>query len=58
MVPVGAADIGVVVADGLSPRALVDHGVGLLTASVATLARSYPIAPPVIATQARVAPGD
>ena len=27
-VPAGAADIGVVLADGLSPRALVDHGVG------------------------------
>ncbi len=26
------ADIGVVLADGLSPRALVDHGIGLLTA--------------------------
>jgi ethanolamine ammonia-lyase small subunit len=58
MVPVGAADIGVVLADGLSPRALVDHGVGLLTALVATLGGSYSIAPPVIATQARVALGD
>lgn len=53
-----AADIGVVLADGLSPRALVDHGVGLLTALVATLGERYTIAPPVIATQARVALGD
>jgi ethanolamine ammonia-lyase small subunit len=58
MVPTGAADIGVVLADGLSPRALVDHGVGLLSALVATLSGSYSIAPPVIATQARVALGD
>ena len=57
-VPVGTADIGVVLADGLSPRALVDHGVGLLTALVTTLGESYSIAPPVIATQARVALGD
>jgi len=57
-VPAGAADIGVVLADGLSPRALVDHGVGLLTALVATLGERYSIAAPVIATQARVALGD
>lgn len=57
-VPVGAADIGIVLADGLSPRALVDHGVGLLAALMATLGGSYSIAPPVIATQARVALGD
>jgi ethanolamine ammonia-lyase small subunit len=57
-VPTGAADIGVVLADGLSPRALVDHGVGLLTALGATLGERYSLAPPVIATQARVALGD
>jgi ethanolamine ammonia-lyase small subunit len=57
-VPAGAWDIGVVLADGLSPRALVEHGVGLLTALVATLGERYSIAPPVIATQARVALGD
>jgi ethanolamine ammonia-lyase small subunit len=57
-VPAGASDIGVVLADGLSPRALVEHGVGLLTALVATLGERYSIAPPVIATQARVALGD
>lgn len=57
-VPTGSFDVGVVLADGLSPRALVDHGVGLLTALVATLGERYTIAPPVIATQARVALGD
>ncbi|HEX2286634.1 MAG TPA: ethanolamine ammonia-lyase subunit EutC [Mycobacterium sp.] len=57
-VPAGAADIGVVLADGLSPRALVDHGVGLLAALKMTLGERYSIAPPVIATQARVALGD
>ena len=57
-VPESGADIGVVLADGLSPRALVDHGAGLLAALVATLGESSSIAPPVIATQARVALGD
>jgi len=57
-VPADDADIGVVLADGLSPRALVEHGVGLLTALVTTLGESYSIAAPVIATQARVALGD
>ena len=51
-VPAGDADIGVVLADGLSPRALVEHGVGLLSALVATLGRDHSIAAPVIATQA------
>ncbi|WP_319453485.1 MULTISPECIES: ethanolamine ammonia-lyase subunit EutC [unclassified Mycobacterium] len=57
-VPAGTADIGVVLADGLSARALEEHGVGLLTALVETLGERYSIAPPVIATQARVALGD
>jgi ethanolamine ammonia-lyase small subunit len=57
-VPAGTADIGVVLADGLSSRALAEHGVGLLTALVTTLGERYSIAPPVIATQARVALGD
>ena len=57
-VPAGESDIGVVLADGLSPRALVEHGVGLLTALVATLGERYSIGAPVIATQARVALGD
>lgn len=52
------ADVGFVLADGLSPRALVDHGVGMLTELVEQLSDDYSIAPPVIATQARVALGD
>ncbi|HEY5857674.1 MAG TPA: ethanolamine ammonia-lyase subunit EutC [Aldersonia sp.] len=52
------AEIGFVLADGLSPRALSEHGVGLLTTLVAELRPHYSVAPPVIATQARVALGD
>ncbi|MFE3543602.1 ethanolamine ammonia-lyase subunit EutC [Nocardia sp. NPDC059177] len=52
------ADIGVVLADGLSPRALTDHGAGLLAALAAELTDRYTLAAPVIATQARVALGD
>lgn len=52
------ADLAVVFADGLSPRALVDHGIGLLEALVAALGERYRLAPPVVATQARVALGD
>lgn len=54
----GEADVGVVLADGLSPRALARHGIGVLTALVTTLGERYSIAAPVIATQARVALGD
>ncbi|WP_084534562.1 ethanolamine ammonia-lyase subunit EutC [Nocardia yamanashiensis] len=57
-VPAGRADIGVVLADGLSPRALTDHGVPMLAALLELLGDSYTFAPPVIATQARVALGD
>lgn len=56
--PATGADIGIVLADGLSPRALVDHGIGLLTALRDEFAGLYRLAPPVIATQARVALGD
>lgn len=52
------ADIGFVLADGLSPRALTDHGAGLLAALASELGEGYTLAPPVIATQARVALGD
>jgi ethanolamine ammonia-lyase small subunit len=52
-----AADIGVVLADGLSSRALEDHGVAMLTALRDSLS-AYSFARPVIATQARVAIGD
>ena len=53
-----SADIGFVLADGLSPIALSEHGVGLLLALKDVLAPRYSLAPPVIATQARVALGD
>lgn len=53
-----SADIGFVLADGLSPRALTDHGAGLLAALADELADRYTLATPVIATQARVALGD
>ncbi|MDO1479024.1 ethanolamine ammonia-lyase subunit EutC [Rhodococcus ruber] len=57
-VPATGADVGVVLADGLSPRALAEHGAALLEAIVAALPRHLSVAPPVIATSARVALGD
>ncbi|MGX9674295.1 ethanolamine ammonia-lyase subunit EutC [Mycobacterium sp. HM-7] len=57
-VPETPADIGFVLADGLSPYALAKHGPALLTELVAVLRDDYTLAPPVIATQARVALGD
>lgn len=57
-VPSTPADIGFVLADGLSPTALSHHGAALLTALVDRLGGRYSLAPPVIATQARVALGD
>ncbi|MDT2009562.1 ethanolamine ammonia-lyase subunit EutC [Rhodococcus opacus] len=57
-VPAGTAEVGFVLADGLSPRALTDHGVSLLSALVDEFGGTYTLAPPVIATQARVALGD
>ncbi|MDG4666971.1 ethanolamine ammonia-lyase subunit EutC [Mycobacterium sp. 236(2023)] len=56
--PDTGADIGIVLADGLSPRALTDHGTGLLAALIEQFDGAYRLAPPVIATQARVALGD
>ncbi|KXO99374.1 Ethanolamine ammonia-lyase light chain (plasmid) [Tsukamurella tyrosinosolvens] len=57
-VPDGAADVALVLADGLSPRALTDHGVALAAAVLAALPPDVTVAPPVVATQARVALGD
>ncbi|MCZ9327205.1 ethanolamine ammonia-lyase subunit EutC [Nocardia farcinica] len=57
-VPRTDADIGIVLADGLSPRALDEHGPGLLEALAAELRPHYRLAPPVLAVQARVALGD
>lgn len=58
VVPQSGADLGFVLGDGLSPLALSEHGGPLLAALVAELSEHYSIAPPVIATQARVALGD
>ncbi|GAC83354.1 ethanolamine ammonia-lyase small subunit [Gordonia paraffinivorans NBRC 108238] len=57
-IPRSDAEIGIVIADGLSPRAVVDHAHGLLGALLDAFAGRYTIAPPVVATQARVALGD
>lgn len=54
----GDYQVGFVLADGLSPRALADHGAGLLAALVAELRSTYTLAPPVVATEARVALAD
>lgn len=51
-------DVAVVLADGLSARAVQDHAVGLLEALLPQLPGATTVAPPVIATQARVALGD
>jgi ethanolamine ammonia-lyase small subunit len=57
-IPTGNFDVGFMLGDGLSPRALMDHGAAMLGALVAELGELYSLAPPVIATQARVALGD
>ncbi len=56
--PKTKADIGFVLADGLSPRALTDHAAGMVDALLGEFDNRYRIAPLVIATQARVALGD
>jgi len=57
-VPHTGADVGFVLADGLSARALQTHGPSLLEALVEALPDTLSLAPPVIATQARVGLGD
>ncbi|NUS92232.1 MAG: ethanolamine ammonia-lyase subunit EutC [Nocardia sp.] len=52
------AEIGLVLADGLSARALAAHGPPTVAALLEVLSPRYSIAPPVVATQARVALGD
>lgn len=52
------ADIAVVLADGLSARAVHEHGPAMLAALKDVLAQRYRLSPPVVATQARVALGD
>jgi ethanolamine ammonia-lyase small subunit len=50
-------DLAVVVADGLSARAVQSHAAGALAALLPRL-EGWSVAPPVVATQARVALGD
>ena len=52
-----AGHIGIVLADGLSPTAVAEHGPQMYAALAAALPE-YQLAAPVIATQARVALGD
>jgi ethanolamine ammonia-lyase small subunit len=55
--PVVDADLGIVVADGLSPRAVHEHAGGLVTALLARLP-GWSVAPVVLAHQGRVGLGD
>lgn len=57
-VPRTGADIGIVLCDGLSATALAAHGARMVAELVTTLGPGHTLAPPVIATQARVALGD
>lgn len=57
-VPKASADIGIVVADGLSATAVDTHAVALVAAIARALSPPLSIAPPVLATEARVALGD
>ena len=56
--PTTGWQVGFVIADGLSSKAIDEHAVGLLSALVTALDGHYTIAPPVLITQARVAVGD
>jgi ethanolamine ammonia-lyase small subunit len=51
-------DVGVVVADGLSSKAVSEHAVAMAAALVTALGSSLTVGPPVVVTQARVAVGD
>lgn len=52
------ADVGIVLADGLSPRAVLDHGAAMVGALIDALPPTLSVAPVVVATNARVALGD
>lgn len=54
----GGPDLGIVLMDGLSSRALTDHGLATARALVDAVGSRWTIAPPVLATQGRVALGD
>jgi ethanolamine ammonia-lyase small subunit len=55
--PRTGADLGIVIADGLSPRAVHEHAAGLTTALLERLP-GWSVAPVVLAHQARVGLGD
>ena len=55
--PAGECDLAIVIADGLSPRAVQDHAAGLVAAVLDRL-EGWTVGPLVLATQARVALGD
>jgi ethanolamine ammonia-lyase small subunit len=55
--PRADADLGIVVADGLSPRAVHEHAAGVVTALTRRLP-GWSVAPVVVAHQARVGLGD
>ena len=54
----GAVDLAVVLADGLSAEAVERHAVPVVRAPVPLLDAGTTVAPPAVATQARVALGD
>jgi ethanolamine ammonia-lyase small subunit len=56
--PVGEWDVVFVVADGLSSRAVHEHGAAMVRATTALLPTAWRVAPVVLAEQARVALGD
>jgi ethanolamine ammonia-lyase small subunit len=56
--PTAGWDVGFVIADGLSSKAVADHAVPTLAAIVAALDPELSVAPPVVVTQARVAIAD
>jgi ethanolamine ammonia-lyase small subunit len=55
--PAGSYDLALVLADGLSPRAVAEHGPGTVRAVLERLP-GWSVAPVVLAQQARVALGD
>lgn len=57
-VPTGSFDVGFVLVDGLSGLAVAHHGAALVSALIERFDGRYSLAPPVIATQGRVAIGD
>jgi ethanolamine ammonia-lyase small subunit len=56
--PDGGWDVGLVIADGLSSKAVSDHAVAMVAALADALGTGMRIAPPVLVSQARVAVGD